>query len=367
MFCDLSLGFRFYGMMKSLIIVSLLVVVSCSDPKALEPAIGFPGRINIIINPAQWSGPIGKTLDSLFTQEMTVLPRPEPIFKIRQVNPDAVNSSMKRTRNLIFVFALDDNSVQAETLRQMVTPSTLDAIRKDTSLFMSPMPDVYARGQEVLYLFSADTKTLHAKIRKNGQRILNHFNNKERARLEKGILNATTTKALSDQIAREHGFRIKIPFGYKLADNQKDFVWLRQINPADDKDVFIASKKYTSPADFKKENLIKFRNEICQKYLFEDPEQPDTYILTETSVPDKEVELRDFNWAGKYAAEVRGLWKTNGNMMGGPFLAYALVDEKKGILYYIEGFTYSPSKDQREIMRELETILLSFQVVNAKP
>jgi hypothetical protein len=305
---------------------------------------------------------MGKTLDSLFSQEMTVLPRPEPIFKIRQVNPDAVNSSMKRTRNLIFVFSLDDHSVQGEKLKQMVTPTTLEAIRTDTSLFMSGLPDVYARGQEVLYLFAADVKTLHAKIRKNGQRILNHFNNKERARLEKGILSATTTKALSETINKEHGFRIKIPFGYKLADNQKDFVWLRQINPADDKDVFIASKKYTSPEDFKRDNLIKFRNEICKKYLFEDPEQPDTYLVTETTIDDKEVEVRDFNWAGQYAAEMRGLWKTNVNTMGGPFLGYALVDEKKGVFYYIEGFTYCPSKDQREIMRELEAILLSFQV-----
>lgn len=349
--------------MKCLTIVSLLVVVSCSDHKSLEPAIGLPGRINIIMNPDQWNGPIGKTLDSLFSQEMTVLPRPEPLFKIRQVNPDAVNSSMRRTRNLIFVFSLDDNSVQAEKVKQMVTPSTLDAIRRDTSLFMSPLSNVYARGQEVLYLFASDARTLHTKIRKNSQRLLNHFNNMERARLEKGILNATTTKPLTDQIAKEHGVRIKIPFGYKLADNQKDFVWLRQINPADDKDIFIASKKYTSPDDFKKENLIKFRNEICRKYLFEDPEQPDTYLVTETSIPEKEVEVRDFNWAGKYAAEMRGLWKSNVNTMGGPFLAYALVDERKGVFYYIEGFTFSPSKDQREIMRELEMILLSFQSI----
>lgn len=350
-------------MMKSLIIVLLFVLVSCSETKTLEPAIGLPGRINIIINPDQWNGPIGKALDSLFSQEMTVLPRPEPLFKTRQVNPDAVNSSMRRTRNLIFVFSLDDTSVQAEKLRQMVTPSTLEAIRQDTSLFMSSLSDVYARGQEVMYLFAADAKTLHAKIQKNSQRLLNHFNNKERARLEKGILNASTTKALSDQIAKEHNVRIKIPFGYKLADNQKDFVWLRQINPADDKDVFIASKKYGSPDDFKKENLIKFRNEICRKYLFEDPEVPDTYLITETTIEDKEVEVRDFNWANKYAVEIRGLWKTNVNTMGGPFLAYALVDEKRGLFYYVEGFTYCPSKDQREIMRELETILLSFQML----
>ena len=72
--------------------------------------------------------------------------------------------------------------------------------------------------------------------------------------------------------------------------------------------------------------------------------------------------MREINWSGKYAVEMRGLWKTNVLSMGGPFMGYALVDEKKGVFYYIEGFTYSPGKEQREIMRELETILLSFKV-----
>jgi Domain of unknown function (DUF4837) len=350
-------------MMKFVATLALLMAASCSENgKAVEQAIGLPGKINIIINPDQWNGPMGKTIDSLFTQEMTVLPRPEGIFKIRQVNPDAVNASMRRTRNLIFVFTLDDNSVQAEALRQMVTEATLQKIRQDTSLFMSGLSDVYARDQEVLYLFGSDAKVLHAKIRKNGQRLIDHFNSKERSRLEKGILNATTTKALSEQLSKERGFSIKIPFGYRLADNQKDFVWLRQINPLDDKDVFIARKKYNSPADFKKQNLIKFRNEICQQYLFEDPEDLDTYLLTETSIGDKEVEVREFNWAGRYAVEMKGLWKTNVNTMGGPFMAFAVVDEQKGVFYYIEGFTYGPSKDQRETMRELEAILYSLKV-----
>ena len=351
--------------MKYLSIVAVsLILLSCGDQKqAKEPSIGLPGKINVVINPAYWNGPIGKTLDSLFHQEMTVLPRPESIFKIRQVNPDAVNKSMKRTRNLIFVITLDDNSEMGLAAKQMVTQSTLDQVSKDTSIFMSSLPDVFARDQEVLYLFARDSETLHAKIKRNSQKLINHFNNRERTRLEKGILNASTTKKLVDQIAREHGVQIKIPYGYKLADNQKDFVWLRQINAADDKDIFIASKQYTSPSDFKKENLIKFRDEICKKYLFEDPAEPDTYLVTETTIEEKAVEVREINWNGKYAVEMRGLWKTNIYTMGGPFMGYALVDEKKGVFYYIEGFTYSPSKDQREIMRELEAILFSFKVL----
>ena len=347
---------------KFSILFVLLLVISCKREGALEPAIGPAGKINIVIPTYLADGLVGKVLDSLLTQRMTVLPRPESIFKIRFVNPQDVNASMRRTRNLIFAFTFSDTSPETQTIKRMVSPKSLQQISQDTSLFMSALPDVYARGQEVVYLFAQNQETLLKKLRSKGQRVIDEFNLKERQRINNGILNASTTKTLIQSIEKSHDFTFRIPFGYQLADDQKDFVWLRQINPTNDKDIFIASKPYKSQDDFKRGNLIQFRDAICRKYLFEDPDQPDTYLVTETSIEEKQVETREFNFDGKYAVEMKGLWRSNVKTMGGPFMGFALVDEARGIFYYIEGFTYGPSKDQREIMRELEAILYSFKV-----
>jgi len=348
-------------MMKYIPLILLVLANSCDSKKASETAIGLPGKINIVMTPELWDGPVGKSVDSILTQEMTVLPRPEAIFKIRHVDPENLNSAMKQTRNLIFAFTLDDQSVKSEKIKRMLTAETIKQMGQDTAIFMKGLPDVYAKGQEVVYLFSRDEKTLAQKIKKNGQKLIDYFNYKERARLSKGLLNAGSTKALSELLEKERQFSIKIPFGYRVAENKDEFVWLRQINQADDKDIFISRKKYSAQDDFKKENIIKFRDAMCRKYLFEDPEQDDSYLLTETGVEGKEVLTREINFEGRYAVEMKGLWRTNIFTMGGPFLGFAFVDEKKGYFYYIEGFTYSPSKDQREIMRELETILYSFK------
>ena len=348
--------------MKYISSLVLVITISCQPGgKTLEPAIGLSGKINIVMTPEMWDGAIGKTLDSLLTQEMTVLPRPEATFNIRHVDPESVNNSMRRTRNLIFAFTLDDNSLKSEKLKSMFTEETLRAIRQDTSIFMKSISDLWARNQEVLYLFGPDTKSLTRKIKANGQRIIDNFNLKERARITKGQLTATTTKNITERLQKDRKFTIRVPFGYKVADDQNDFVWLRQINPADDKDVFIVRKPYNSQEDFKKENLVTYRNSICRKYLFENPEEDDSYLVTETGIADKEVETREFNFNGIYAVEMKGLWRTNIKTMGGPFMGFAFVDEKTNQFYYIEGFTYSPSKDQREIMRELECILYTFK------
>ena len=95
---------------------------------------------------------------------------------------------------------------------------------------------------------------------------------------------------------------------------------------------------------------------------------PDYYLITETCIPYIPVQVRQVNFDGMYALEMKGLWRTNNKSMGGPFLGYAMADEKTGKFYYIEGFTFSPSKSQREIIRELETILMTFRPsVPAKP
>jgi hypothetical protein len=144
--------------------------------------------------------------------------------------------------------------------------------------------------------------------------------------------------------------------------NNEEFLWVRQINPKDDKDIFIARKKYTSQEQFKRDSVIRWRDDICEKYLFGDPDRPETHLITETEVEHIPVITREVSFHKKFAVEMRGLWRTDNFVMGGPFVSYTLADQSKGILYYIEGFTFSPGKDQREIIRELETILYTFRI-----
>jgi len=355
-------------MLKRLYLVLIpLVFVSCSEVSRGKPeAIGLPGRINIIITAELKNGPVGKILDSLLTAELEVTPRDESLFNIKFVEPDAINRSHKSMRNLIVAFTFSDRSADAGKVKSLITTASLEKLQADTSAFVITQSDTWARGQDVMYLFSDSPEKLAEKILKQSSRLVSFFNEKEKERLRKGIIKSNANNALAKSILEKNGFSIRIPFGYQLADQQEDFLWLRQINPVDDKDIWIARKKFTGLEEFNKDRLIRFRNEVCRKYLFEDPEKSDTYLVTETSVPYKPVLTRTINFNGKYAVEMKGLWKTNIPSMGGPFIGYALVDERSGFFYYIEGFVFSPSKPQREILRELDVILSTFSFPEEK-
>jgi hypothetical protein len=346
-----------------LFISAFFFFVSCSDPSGnnLPAASGKTGDIFLVMDSLQWEGPLGKVLDSLFSAEMEGLPRKESIYHMRWIDPRKMNYVLKQRRNLIYAVTLDQRSVGASQIRKTFTPESLEKIKSNPDLFSQNTQHLFAKNQEVLFLFGNTEKELIKKIRTYGTKLVQHFDESERERLTAALFKSKQSKGIPDILRKKYNCEIKVPFGFQLVANDSNFFWLRQINPYDDKDIFITRKKYTSQEQFKPDSLIAWRNQICRYNIFEDPEKIETYLVTETSIPYKPVITQEITFNKKFAVEMRGLWKTNNLTMGGPFISFSLVDEDLGMMYYIEGFTYSPSKDQREIIRELETILYTFR------
>jgi len=272
-----------------------------------------------------------------------------------------MNYVLKQRRNLIYAVTLDQRSVGASQIRKTFTPESLEKIKSNPELFSQNTQNLFAKNQEVLFLFGKTENELIKKIRTYGSKLVNYFDVSERERLTAALFKAKESKGIPEMLRKKFNCEIKVPFGFQVAANDPNLFWLRQINPYDDKDIFISRKKYTSQEQFRPDSLIAWRDKICRYNIFEDPERIETYLVTETSISFKPVITKEITFNKKFAVEMRGLWKTNNLTMGGPFVSFSLVDEDLGMMYYIEGFTFSPSKDQREIMRELETILYTFK------
>ena len=347
------------------LLFALVVAAACSDEKnsaSLPPATGISGDMYLVMDSLQWEGPLGDLLDSVFNAEMRGLPREEGIFRTHWVDPRKLNFILKQRRNLVFVTTLDGRGQGASVLRKLYNPESLEVIKTDTTIFFTTKPNLFANGQEVMFLFARTEQELIDKVGRHSQRLIEYFNRTEITRLSKSLMKSGRLKGMSAWLHENYQADLLVPFGYKLVERNPEFVWVRQINPRDDRDVFIARTPYTSQDQFTKENLIAFRNAVCAKYLFEDPDLPDSYLVTETEIPFVPVEARPVNFNKHYAVELRGLWRTNNKSMGGPFVGFALVDEAAQQFYYIEGFTFSPGREQREIMRELEAILSTFRL-----
>jgi hypothetical protein len=50
------------------------------------------------------------------------------------------------------------------------------------------------------------------------------------------------------------------------------------------------------------------------------------------------------------------------DFMSGPFISYAIFDIAHKRILVLEGFCYAPSKEKRDLMFELESIIKSIQI-----
>ncbi len=354
-----------YGHITMLLIIIGLVISSCNSnsgevPEGLKPkARGADGEIVLVIDSVTYAGVVGDEIKATFQSQVDYLSRAESWFTLRVVRPEDVNSVLRITKNMIYVTILGDDSRSNRLLKQNFTKEAFKSVKDDPSIFRFTKKDEFAKGQEILHLFAMDDKTLARHIASNRESLRDFFNNIENKRTHKMLFSASPEKGLANYIKNNYKCEIMLPNGYELAIDNKTALWTRILDPFADKNIVIGYTDYTSQDQFKKENVIQLRDSIMRNNIFGDPEKSNSFVVTETE--HFPVFYKEVNFNGKYAVQLRGMWKTNNLRMGGAFVSYTLVDEELKRLYYIEGFLYSPGRNQREYLRELDVILQTFK------
>lgn len=330
------------------------------NPEYLPEATGSPGDIIVVMDSTQWRGALGAKVREVLSAEVKGLPREETLFNVIPVHPSQKIYLLTQVRNLMYVFTIDERTQGSNAILRTFTPETIADIESDTSFFVNTAENVHSRGQQVMYLFGKNEGLLIDKIADNSNKIVDFFNQAERERL-KSTLFDKASKQVTAFLREEQNFGLKIPYGYQLADKQDKFIWFRRMELDVDKNVWITWKPYESEYQLRPDSLLAWREEVARQHLFGDPEDRSSFVVTEMEVPFNPVVAKQTQLGGNFAMELKGLWRTNNKSMGGPFVSYAVVDQEQGRVYYLEGFVYSPSKSQRETMRQLETILQTFE------
>ena len=117
---------------------------------------------------------------------------------------------------------------------------------------------------------------------------------------------------------------------------------------------FIYREPYTSDEQFSMQARLSKRNEVLKDHV--PGPTPRSFMTTEMRYTPSYEEVV-FN--GGFASELRGLWRIEGDYMGGPFYSLTAYDERSGELVTVEGYAYAPFFDKREYMREVEAIVRS--------
>ncbi|WPR73493.1 DUF4837 family protein [Algoriphagus sp. NG3] len=328
-----------------------------SKPKAR----GSIGEIILVIDSAKWAGPVGDQLKDIFESDIPGMIRSEAKFKVNTVDPRAMTRMLRMSTNLIYVTTFDDRGSASQAINAQFSKESKEKAMNDPSMYSLRMEDEYAIGQEVLYLFGNTEAQLIENLKKNGNRIQNLFEVRERGRLEKVLL-ARKNSAAAVEARNNLEIEINVPASYQVAKSDDNFLWVRQPTPSANRadiSLFFYETDYTSEEQTFPENILKLKDSITKQHIFGDPEDPTSYVVSEKQIPPV---FRNMVINDNFTTEIRGAWKTNNTSMGGSYLGYIMVDQKKGKLYYMEGFVFYPNEVHRDALREIETILLNTNV-----
>ncbi|MFY0601028.1 MAG: DUF4837 family protein [Cyclobacteriaceae bacterium] len=319
-----------------------------------KTARGEADEMVLIIDTTMWNRPVGKEIANVFRSPMIGLPQDEPKFNVHVVDPRALNSTLKTAVNMVFVMSLDNESSMGKAMRRYFSNNSLKLIQKDSSIFMTVKRDEFAKGQIVMYLYAQNEAFLKKKILENKSTMLEVFESAVRERTRRQSL-SKLERTLMSSVTEDHGYSIKIPYGWDMAKNLKDFVWVRKLEAESESNVFIYERPYTDQNVF--DEIGELRDEITETYL-RDSEEISLYITRQQQFP---LFTERVNFHNHFAVSARGLWKNSDFSGGGPFVSFTLVDEPSQKLYYVEGYVYSPGTKKKKMIREVEAIISTFK------
>ena len=315
----------------------MLSLVSCgnSSSKKLLPSVsGKAGEILVVMDKTPWEGEPGNAVRELLACDCPYLATREPLYSLVNVVPSNFVNLFQVHRNLV-IYEIDPQ-VQKEGVQYL--------------------NDIWASPQCVVKVSAVSDERAVEITRENGEVISEAIEQAERNRVIANTrLYEETT--IFPQVAEVIGGSPHFPSGYKLKKKTTDFVWVGDEKTYVYQDIFV----YKYPAkgdetDFALETIIANRNRILQQNV---PGMLDnTYMTTGEFIPPtlRFVKYKSFNFA-----QVRGYWEVYNDFMGGPFVSHSFYSPDGKEIVVAEAFVYAPRYDKRQYLRQVESLLYSFE------
>ncbi|MGD2035509.1 MAG: DUF4837 family protein [Bacteroidales bacterium] len=325
----------------SIYFLILLLVAACfdSDRPALQTSSsGAPGEVLLVMNEQLWNEEPGEAVRAILNVPYEGLPQDEPYYDILQINHRGFGKTFKTHRNIILTKIGPDQQ----------EPKIL--INRDT----------WSKPQLLITILAPDEDAFIELVSSNGNKILTLLSGTEQKRLMKLYKN-TRNEKLRQELEDDYSISLNVPGGYTMDVKKKDFIWISQEYRDIIQGILIYFYDYTDDETFTRDYLVEKRNRFLKEYVSGEVEG--SYMTTEALYPPIFSEYKLNN--DKYTAEIRGLWKmVNGIAMGGPFVSISQLDEKNNRVVTIEGFVFAPAHKKRELLKQVEAIILSLKILD---
>ncbi len=309
-----------------------LVLFSCYKKEADLPrkTTGKINTISVIIDDQLWNGEIGDSIRNKFASPVIGLPQEEPLFTINQYPV-----------KLLEGFATDSRAIIV--------------IKKEAKIKFEIKENQYATPQNVFHISGNTAIEIVQLLEEHTSEIIRRIEQGEIAesqRINKKALLPTAS------FKKQFQLTIQIPSDFQPVLRKPNFVWLKKkITSGSSSLLLYQLPLKTITTSNVAVDILKMRDSIG-KYI--QGTEPNTYMISETGYTPYFFKSKIDN---RPAYETRGTWQLQNDYMSGPFINFTIVDEPNHRVLVLEGFCYSPSKEKRDVMHELEAIMHSVHLL----
>ncbi len=316
-------------------ILVLFFFQSCSNEPVLHQNIsGRANELIVVISDESWNGKPGELLRNTLGQQHISLPQDEPVFDLINVPHAAFKKIFQSTRNII----------QTSISSNVETPGV---VMRD---------DVWAYPQATVQISAKNAEQFEELFNENSNKILSYFLAAEKERLamnyekyyEKTVFNALNTN---------FGVTMNVPPGFMIARQKENFIWFRYETPDISQGIAVYTFPYVSDSTFTVNYLVAKTDSVLEVNI----PGPTTgsYMAIEKSL-EQVFNILEHN--KNYASEMRGLWRTENDFMGGPYISLAELDASNQRVIVAFGYVYAPSKEKRNLMQQVEAMIYSLKL-----
>ena len=323
-------------MKKILIILAMvLALASCKGgKKALLPSIsGKAGEVIVVIDRDNWEGNLGVEVRELLACDCPYLAQLEPMYSLVNVTPGGFADLFKVHRNIV-IFDINEDKTENK---------------------VSYLHDIWAAPQCVINVSAKDAKAATELVLANGKFIVSAIEQAERDRVIRNSIRYEE-RSLAPQVAEIFGGSPHFPMGYKLKKKTDSFIWIADEKQYTIQGVLIYKYPATVAEEFTRDNIVSHRNAILKENV---PGMFDGTYMTTSKVITPDVEY--LKYKGRDFAQLRGYWEVENDYMGGPFVSHSFFSPDGMEVIVAEAFVYAPKYDKRQYLRQVESILYSWE------